>query len=289
MAGYSSRGVSLRIKCWGARGSVSVSGPDFVVYGGDTTCLEIRGPNDELIIVDAGTGIRRLGNRLIRQGPVETTILFTHAHWDHISGFPFFKPVFKETTKLEVIACAFKPDFVSKMLAYTMVAPYFPVPLAKVQAKISYPQVDRDSFEVGGFMISTVPLSHPNGGVGYKFRQGGKTFVFMTDNELGHSHSGGLSPEGYQEFCQGADLLFHDSEYTPEDYPPVKGYGHSTYTEALELAISAGVKKFGLFHHNQDRTDEQIESMVADCQRRVLEADSEMEVWAVRVDQTIEL
>ena len=281
--------MNLRIKCWGARGSISVSGPDYVVYGGDTTCLEICGPGQELIIVDAGTGIRRLGNRLLRQGPVEGTILFTHAHWDHISGFPFFKPVFQETTKLEVIACAFDSEFVSKMLAYTMVAPYFPVPLAKVQAHISYPQVNAETFEVGGLQVSTVPLNHPNGGVGYKFSQEGKTFVFLTDNELGHNHYGGLAPEGYQDFCQGADLLIHDSEYTPEDYPPVKGYGHSAYTEALELAISAGVKKLGLFHHHQDRTDEQIEVMVADCQRRVLETDSELEVWAVRAGQTTEL
>ena len=281
--------MNLRIKCWGARGSISVSGPEYVVYGGDTTCLEIRGPENELIIVDAGTGIRRLGNRLISHGPVEATILFTHAHWDHISGFPFFKPVFKETTRLEVIACAFKLDFVRQMLAYTMVAPYFPVPLAKVQAHITYPQVNAETFEVGGLQVSTVPLNHPNGGVGYKFSQEGKTFVFLTDNELGHNHYGGLSPEGYQDFCQGADLLIHDSEYTPQDYPPVKGYGHSAYTEALELALSAGVKKFGLFHHHQDRTDEQIEAMVADCQRRVLETDSELEVWAVRAGQTTEL
>lgn len=280
----------MRITCWGARGSVSVSGPDYVVYGGETTCLEVRGPTGELLILDAGTGIRRLGNRLIKEGQVEATILFTHAHWDHITGFPFFKPLFRESSKLKIICCAFTPEFVRQMLANTMAAPYFPVPLAKVQAQLSYPEIAAQPFQVAGLEITSIPISHPNGGSGYKLSQDGKTFVFLTDNELGHRHPGGLPLGAYQDFCQAADLLIHDAEYTPQEYANgFKGYGHSTFTEALELAISAKVKKFGLFHHNQDRTDEQVESMVAACQRRVLEAGSDLEVWAVRSGQTTEL
>ncbi len=279
----------MRITCWGARGSISVSGPEFVRYGGETTCLELHDAEDRLIIIDAGTGIRRLGNALMKDGPVEAFILFTHAHWDHLSGFPFFKPVFLASTRLSIVCCAFKREFVSQMLASTMAAPYFPVPLAKVKATIDYPSVCNGGFEINGLAIETVPLSHPNGGVSYKFSEGGHSFVFMTDNELGHRHANGLEWSAYLDFCRGADLLIHDAEYTPEEYERYKGYGHSTYVEALNLALAAGVKRLGLFHHNQDRTDQEVDALVADCQARIKAAGADVEVMALAAGMNLEV
>jgi len=277
----------VRITCWGARGSISVSGPEYTAYGGETTCLEIRDSDGRLVIVDAGTGIRRLGNQLINQGPVKATLLFTHAHWDHISGFPFFKPVHSKTTRLSVICCAFEAAFVTKMLEYLMEAPYFPLPLAQINAQMDYPSVCSGAFSLGRLQVESIPLSHPNSGVGYKFSESGRSFVFLTDNELGFRHPGGLEPEDYRLFCQGADLLVHDAEYSPQEYQRVKQYGHSTYLDALDLALAAEVKKFALFHHNQDRTDDQIEALLADCRQRVRQAGSRLEVMAMAAGLTL--
>ncbi len=280
----------MRITCWGARGSVSVCGPAYVKYGGETTCLEVRGPEDELLIIDAGTGIRRLGNQLMAQGPVRADMLFTHAHLDHLAGFPFFKPIYHSSTRLNIVCCAFEQDFVEQMISYTMAAPYYPVPLAKCQARIDFPQVCGQRFDMAGLAVETIPLSHPNGGVGYKLTENGRSFVFLTDNELGFKHPNGVGREEYVAFCQGADLLIHDAEYTPQEYERLnQGYGHSTYVDALELALEAGVKRFGLFHHNQDRLDDEIDELAADCRRRVEEAGAEMEVMAMAIDQTVEV
>jgi len=279
----------VKITCWGARGSIPVCGPEYVGYGGDTCCVEVRGAGDEPIIIDAGTGIRRLGAQLLKQGPVKAHLIFTHAHWDHISGFRFFEPVYHETTNLKVICWTFAPYDVTEILGHTMAAPYFPVSLTELKSEITYPKVSDEAFDLGGLNVASIPLSHPNGGMGYKFSQDGSSFVFLTDNELGFPHPNRVSTEKYLEFCQGADLLVHDAEYTPEEYEKVKGYGHSTYTEALDLALRAGVKRFALFHHNRDRTDQQIDNLVADCRARVGASGSDMEVLAMAVGLTLQI
>jgi phosphoribosyl 1,2-cyclic phosphodiesterase len=279
----------VQITCWGARGSIAVCGPEYIRYGGETTCLEVRTGSGDIIILDAGTGIRRLGHHLAAQGKVEATLLFTHAHWDHITGFPFFSPVHDETTTLDVACCAFKPDFVSRLLEYTMAAPYFPLPLAKVKARIGYPDLCRPRFRLGGITVETIPLSHPNGGVGYKLTEGGRSFVFITDNQLGYRHPNGVDREAYLRFCQGADFLVHDAEYTPEEYQRYLRYGHSSYLDALDLALEAGVDRFALHHHNQLRTDQEVDEMVEDCRRRVSRAGSSLEVMAMAVGLTVEV
>lgn len=279
----------MQITCWGARGSVAVSGPEYVRYGGETSCLELRDGSGNLIVIDAGTGARRLGHKLVKQGPVEATLLLTHAHWDHIAGFPFFAPVHRASTKLSVICCAFTHGFVKTMLEYTMAPPYFPLPLKEVRASLEYPEVCAEKFRLHGLTVEPIRLSHPNGGTGFRFTEGGKKFVFLTDNQLGYSHPNGLPEEDYLEFCQGADLLIHDAEYTPEEYEKFPLFGHSSYVAALDLALAARVARFGLFHHNQLRTDDQIDQLVADCRERVARAGQEMEVFALSTGLTLDL
>ena len=240
-------------------------------------------------MIDAGTGARSLGHKLLEQGPVEGTLLLTHAHWDHISGFPFFSPIHQESTKLSVICCAFTHEFVMAMLGYTMAPPYFPLPLNQVKASLDYPLVCGDSFRLQGLTVEPIPLSHPNGGTGYKFTEEGRSFVFLTDNQLGYSHPNGLPEEEYVRICQGADLLIHDAEYTPEEYQRFPMFGHSSYVDALDLALSAGVKRFGLFHHNQCRTDDQLDQLVADCRERVSRAGSALEVFALSTGLVLEV
>lgn len=280
----------MKITCWGARGSIPVCGPDFVRYGGQSTCLEVRGPEDQLVILDAGTGIRRLGDSLKGRGAVSAQLLVTHAHMDHLVGFPFFDPIYEPDTRLEIICCAFRHEFVKKMIANTMAAPYFPVPLDKCRGRIEYPDVCGPEFSVGGMKVSAIPLNHPNGGSAYRLTDRGRTLAFLTDNELGRQHPNGVSRQRYIDFCRGVDLLIHDAEYTPEEYEQVAGYGHSTYTDALELALEAGVGAFALFHHNRERTDDQLDGIVADCRRRADRRGAKgMEIFAFAVGQTVTL
>jgi phosphoribosyl 1,2-cyclic phosphodiesterase len=257
----------MLIRCWGARGSIPVSGEAYLRYGGDTPCVEIRTKDDAIVIVDAGSGIRRLGNRLLAEGRRDYTLIFTHTHWDHIMGFPFFKPIYRAGTRLLIYGCPFVDGSVKEMISRIMMAPHFPVQFDDIRADIRFVDTCQLDFAIGAMTVAPIPLSHPNQGLGYRFEEEGKSFVFLTDNELAYRHPGGLTAEDYRAFAQGADLLIHDAEYRPEDYRATRTWGHSVYTDALELALAAGVKRLGLYHHNQERTDEGIEEMVADCRR----------------------
>jgi len=273
------------IRCWGARGSIPVSGGEYLRYGGDTPCMEIRSGNDAIVIIDAGTGIRRLGNRLIAESRHDYTLLFTHAHWDHIMGFPFFKPIYLSKTRIAMFGCPFAQASVRELISGIMNPPNFPVNFEEITAEIHYQESCQDAFAIGGLTITPIPLSHPNQGMGYRFEEGGKSFVFLTDNELGHRHPGSMDYEDYRDFARGADLLIHDAMYRPEDYRKTRTWGHSLYTDALRLALDAGVVRLGLFHHDQDRTDRGVDEMVADCRR--MAAGRSLSCFALHQDMEI--
>ncbi len=173
------------------------------------------------------------------------------------------------------------------MLARVMSAPYFPINYDDIHANVTYADLCNGVYQMGDMTITPIALSHPNQGTGYKFSEAGKRFVFLTDNELGFRHEGGLAYEDYLEFCRGADLLIHDAEYRDEEYPKRRGWGHSTIEQATRLALDAGVKKLGLFHHNQDRLDAEFDDIVASCHRMIIERKSTLECFAVH--QTMEL
>jgi len=271
----------MYLKCWGSRGSIPVSGKEYLKYGGDTTCLEIRSESGDIIIVDAGTGIRRLGNLLLKEKKYQYNFIFTHAHWDHVMGFPFFKPLYFKQAQLQMHRCPFHKKFVETILSKVMTPPNFPVKYADLKAQIFYEDACPLTFEIGSIQITPIPISHPNGGSGYKFVENGKSFVFLTDNELGYVHPGGLPRKDYVDFCTGADLLIHDAEYTPAEYKMTKAWGHSIYTEALDLALEAGVKKLGLFHLNQERSDLAVDKIVESCRQRLVEKGNRLECFAV--------
>jgi phosphoribosyl 1,2-cyclic phosphodiesterase len=257
----------MLIRCWGARGSVPVSGEEYLRYGGDTPCMEIRSADGAIVIIDAGSGIRRLGNRLLDEDRHDYTMIFTHVHWDHIMGFPFFKPIYLRGTRIELFGCPFTQVSVREMISRIMTPPNFPVNFEEITAEIHYQEACQYTFTIGSLTITPIPLSHPNQGMGYRFEEEGKSFVFLTDNELGYRHPGGMAFEDYCAFAKGANLLIHDAEYRPEDYRLTRTWGHSVYTDALQLALDAGVARLGLFHHNQDRTDQAVEEIVEDCGR----------------------
>jgi phosphoribosyl 1,2-cyclic phosphodiesterase len=275
----------MLIRCWGARGSIAVSGKEYLRYGGDTPCIEIRTKDDQIVIIDSGSGIRRLGNRLLAEGRLEFAMIFTHAHWDHIMGFPFFKPVYQKETRIAMYGCPFSHESVREMISRIMAPPNFPVSYDDILAEITYHESCRETFTIGSLSVTPVPVSHPNQGLGYRFEEGGKSFVFLTDNELSYRHPGGMSFEEYCAFARGADLLIHDAEYRPEDYPQTRTWGHTVFTDALRLALDAGVSRLGLYHHNQDRTDQAVDEMVEQCRKTA--AGRSLECFAVHQDMEI--
>ena len=279
----------MQITCWGSRGSIPVSGKSYLKYGGDTTCLEIRTQNDDIIAVDAGTGIRRFGNKLGEANNDDINFIFTHAHWDHLMGFPFFKPLYFEETTIRMHRCPYHNKFVETILSKIMAPPNFPVKYSDITAQISYLQACPTTFDIGSVTVAPIALSHPNGGSGYKFIEDGKSFVFLTDNELGYIHPGGLRFNDYLEFIGGADLLMHDAEYTPEEYSSYIEWGHSVYTAALDLAMKGAVKKLGLFHINQERTDEQMDQIVRICRDRINAGGDSLECVGVGAGMEFEL
>jgi phosphoribosyl 1,2-cyclic phosphodiesterase len=277
------------IKIWGSRGSIPVSGKDFLKFGGDTTCVEIRSKSGDIIIIDAGTGIRRLGNLLADENCDDLNFVFTHAHWDHVMGFPFFRPLYSKQSTIRIYPCPFHSKFVETMLSKVMAPPNFPIKYSDITAQILYQDACPTEFDIGSIRVVPIALSHPNGGSGYRFIEDGKKFVFLTDNELGYIHSGGCSFEDYLEFSMAADLLIHDAEYTPDEYRTFIEWGHSVYTDALELALQAKVSQLGLFHLNQDRTDSAMDHIVDDCRQRITAKDSGLACFGAATDMVFKL
>jgi phosphoribosyl 1,2-cyclic phosphodiesterase len=279
----------MHIKCWGSRGSIPVSGPDYLKYGGDTTCIEIRTASNDLIIVDAGTGIRRLGNQLVEDHCSVYHLLITHSHWDHLIGFPFFTPLYLEESNIQIYRCPFPGKFIEEIVNKMMGPPHFPVRYSDLKAKITYIEACPSEFQIGSVTVIPISLSHPNGGCGYKFIEHGKSFVFLTDNELGYTHSNGLQPSDYAVLCQNADLMFHDAEYTPDEYKECIEWGHSSYADALDMALTARVKKLGLFHLNRERTDADMDRIVDHCRQIIEQKNAAMECFGVAMDMTFQV
>ncbi|MBF0234301.1 MAG: MBL fold metallo-hydrolase [Desulfamplus sp.] len=271
----------MYIKCWGSRGSIAVAGQEYNRYGGETTCLQIKAQSGETLIIDAGTGLRKLGLELPLNNDSHYHMLFTHTHWDHISGFPFFRPLQDSNITLTIYNSRFYALSVKEIIANLMAPPFFPITMKEMRANVVYKENILTSFTIGSLNISTIPLSHPGGGLGYRFSENGKVFVFLTDNELTFDHPGGRSIEEYTAFCKDADLLFHDMEFTAEEYPSKKGWGHSDCTDVLDLAINANVKRLGLFHINQERTDDAMDTMVDMCQDLINQQHSAMTCFGV--------
>jgi len=271
----------MKIKFWGARGSIPVDGKEYLKYGGATTCVEVTSKSGDIIVIDAGSGIWGLGNKLLKDNMLSINLIFTHSHWDHILGFPFFKPIYFKKTKLNIFGCPFAQASVKKLISKTMEPPNFPVDFSKVAADINFHGACEKDFSIGPIKISPIVLSHPNMGIGYRFTEDNKSFVFLTDNELGYRHEGGGNFDDYVKFSKDADLLVHDSEFTEEEYKRTETWGHSTYNDAFKLAVEANVKKFGLFHHNQERVDSQLDEILDLCKLKIKKEKSGLECFGV--------
>ncbi len=257
------------VRIWGCRGSLTTSGRDFVRYGGYTTCLEVRLRDGTIVIIDAGSGIHNLGKHLLAEpGLTDLYLLLTHSHWDHLTGFPFFGPAYLARFRIHVRGGPEAKQSLANYLRHQMDPPYFPVVFDRLRAAFDFSAGDERELVIGSATILPVPLSHPNGGYGYKIMEDDKAFVFLTDNEPQFPHPGGLQPEEYTAISRGAELLLHDAQYRDEEYQSLtRGWGHSSYTAAIEAAMAAGPKRFGTFHHDPDHDDREVDRSVQHCRR----------------------
>ena len=281
----------MKIKVWGCRGSLPTPGKNTLKYGGNTTCVEVQNKCGYPTIIDAGSGIRFLGKDLIenRKDTKNICLMLTHSHWDHLMGFPFFIPAYFSDFKINVCGVEKARHFMCESLARQLEAPYFPIDFEQLKATFNFGCAGPGCESCKKLRVSHIDLSHPNGGYGYKFKEENKSFVFITDNELGYQHKGGLLPYEYADFCKDADVLFHDAQYTDEEYKRTKTWGHSTYNQTYQLAIDAQVKQLGLFHHDPDRTDEELDKIVAELQTRAKDDGKKLEIFAVKEGMEIEL
>jgi phosphoribosyl 1,2-cyclic phosphodiesterase len=257
----------MRIKFWGTRGSIPVPGRNTIRYGGNTTCLEITLDSGRVVIIDAGTGIRALGDKLASEREnVEIHLLVTHIHWDHILGFPYFSPLYKSNSRIYIDGYPTCINGLRNTFDNRMGDGFFPVKFANLKAEIQYLDVLKDSpLEIDGTLIDAILLHHPQGGFGFRFREGKKKFVFLTDNELRKDGWKGRSFEDYAEFCRNADVLIHDAQYTPVEIEERRDWGHSDYLSALDLAYAAEVRNLVLFHHDPSRTDAEVSLIQDKC------------------------
>jgi len=279
----------MRMKFWGVRGSIPTPGKHTVRYGGNTPCAELRLDSDELIILDAGTGIRNLGDQLINDGEsVNAALLITHPHWDHIQGFPFFKPAFISGNELTIVGTDRKDKSLSEIIAEQMNRIYFPIQLQDLKAKITFvPVKEEQDLEIFDSRVRIMFVNHPGFTVGYRLEYKGKTLVYISDNEpfdrsvaptLSNFEdivkekflSSGDDPnQRVFDFCADADVLIHDSTYTPEEYIDRVGWGHSHYLFTLRVAAEANVKRLFLFHHDQNHSDDKVDDILRKCKKEV--------------------
>lgn len=280
----------MKITCWGTRGSIPTPGEQTYIYGGNTTCFEVTSSKNNLIIIDAGSGIRYLGKKIMEENAIKNIhLLLTHAHWDHLMGFPFFIPAYFSKFNIYVRGGKYAKSSLQKYLKHQMEPPYFPVNFSLLRAKFNFKKGKPKMLENDSIEIVSIKLNHPDGGFGYKFLENGKSFVFLTDNELDYHHKNGPSKEDFIDFCKDVDILYHDAQYTNEEYLLTKGWGHSTFESTVDLAIKANVKYLGFTHHDPDRSDDDLDKQVEIYQTVIDKSGKKIICFAVKEGSTIEV
>lgn len=255
------------VQFWGVRGSIPAPSSETVRYGGNTSCVEMRVAGKRLIF-DGGTGLRVLGEQLIKQMPVEAYMFFSHSHWDHIQGFPFFKPAFVKGNCFHIYgAIAPNGATMKQRLHDQMLHPNFPVPMQVMQSDLKfYDLFPGDVMNIDDITIETGPLNHPNTAMGYRVTWQGRTVVYATDTEHFPDHM----DENLLHLARNANILIYDACYTDEEYydpkSPKVGWGHSTWQEAIKLAKAAGVKRAVVFHHDPNHTDDFLDDVESQVQ-----------------------
>ena len=274
--------MSFRLRFWGTRGSIPSPGPSTVRYGGNTPSVEVTTPSGSLVLLDAGTGIRELGRALIARAngsPITGDIFLTHAHWDHIQGIPFFAPAFQEGNRFTIWGAKSLAASIRRVVRDQMSPVVFPVSFEQLGATFDFRELTDESHASDGFDVRAFPVHHPGGALGYRFgarpadgAATGRAFVYISDNEL-RALDASTTQERWRaklvDFIRGSQLLIHDATYTEDEYEEHRGWGHSTYGDAVALALESGVETLVLFHHSPDRSDDELDRRLAECRAKV--------------------
>ncbi len=288
------------VRFWGVRGSLPMPGPDTLQYGGNTSCLEVRA-DGEIIILDAGTGIRQLGRMLIKEfkdTPIHVTVLISHTHWDHIQGFPFFIPAYSPKNKVRIIGYEGATHGLSATLSSQMESPYFPISMQQMPSHLHVEEIKNMEFNIGAVKVKATFLNHPGICMGYRLETSGGSVCYLPDNEPYsrlRTTPGAMAAQSYDnlsyaqqqdekliEFIRDADVLVMDAQYDAAEYKAHVGWGHGCVDDVVALAVVANVKKLFLFHHDPDHDDAHVTKMADWARELAVMHGAMLEVEAAR-------
>jgi phosphoribosyl 1,2-cyclic phosphodiesterase len=296
----------MKIKFWGVRGSIPCPGQNTSKFGGNTSCLQVLA-GDEIVVLDAGTGIRELGQQLTAaKKPVRIHMLLTHTHWDHIQGFPFFTPIYFPGNELFIYGPRALEKSLEEALMFQMQYSYFPVRGVELAARVKFTELGEETFSIGDLEVSTKSMNHPIRVLAYKFRHKGRTAIYTGDNEPYYDVLADRSANSMDtgihrrsefikecnqrvvDFCKGADLLVADSQYTDEEYETKRGWGHSSIGQVLELSQESDVKKLVLFHHEPTHDDRILAEIEENAKSRARKMKGKFKVVMAREGMAVD-
>lgn len=264
---------AIELKFWGVRGSIPTPVSENLGFGGNTACIALRVAGQPPLIFDAGSGICRLGNTLRKE--MAFHIFLTHFHWDHIQGIPCFAPLFDANCSTTIHSSR-EPGDLERILSVQMLAPYFPVAMP---AHLAYRQIETGGTRIGPLLVRPFPLHHPDGATGYRIECGDVSIVYASDHEHGKPATDAI----LRRYAEQADVLIYDAQYTAEEYEHRRGWGHSTWREAVKFAREARVKQLILFHHDPLRADRQLDRIVRDAQSEFENTIAAQEGWCMKL------